>query len=78
MKSILIVDDNDKLRSLFKLMLEDYEVVEAENGKKALEIIQNRKFDLILMDILMPEMNGIEATRKILEIKPFLKIITLL
>ncbi|MHA1630598.1 MAG: response regulator [Candidatus Heimdallarchaeota archaeon] len=77
MKSILIVDDNDKLRSIFKLMLKDYEVVEAQNGKIALEIVRKRKFNLVLMDILMPEMNGIIATQKILEIRPNLNILAI-
>ncbi len=77
MKSILIVDDNDKLRSIFKLMLKDYEVVEAQNGKIALEIVQKRKFNLVLMDILMPEMNGIITTQKILEIRPNMNILAI-
>ncbi len=70
MKNILIVDDNKDLRALFKLILNNFSILEAENGIEAIEHFKDNKPDLILMDILMPEMDGIIATRKILEIDP--------
>ncbi|THF52661.1 PAS domain S-box protein [Flavobacterium supellecticarium] len=62
--SVLLVEDNILNRMVAQNSLKYYncQVEEAENGLKALEILKQRKFDIILMDIQMPEMNGIEAT----------------
>lgn len=62
--SILLVEDNYLNRMVAQNSLQYYncEVAEAENGLQAIEILKNQKFDLILMDIQMPEMGGIEAT----------------
>lgn len=70
MTKILIVDDNDDLRALFRLILNSFEIFEAKNGIEAIENYNISKPDLVLMDILMPEMDGIVATRKILEENP--------
>ncbi|WP_394296327.1 response regulator [Methanomassiliicoccus luminyensis] len=51
-------------------MLEGYDVVEAENGLRAVQLYAERRPQLVLMDILMPEMDGIEATREILKMDP--------
>lgn len=66
-KKILIVDDDPKNIFVLAAALEDYgaEIIEAENGKEALEKLENEAVDLILMDIMMPEMNGYEAIKKI-------------
>jgi len=68
--SVLVVDDNDDLRMLIKLILSEFEIIEARNGLEAIELFRNHNPNLILMDILMPEMDGIEATREILSINP--------
>jgi PAS domain S-box-containing protein len=62
--SILLVEDNYLNRMVAQNSLQYYncKVTEAENGVEALEILKNNKFDVILMDIQMPEMGGIEAT----------------
>lgn len=61
--NVLIADDDESLRSLMRAALENanYTVFEAENGKQAVEIFKNQPFDLILLDIRMPVMDGYEA-----------------
>ena len=67
---VLIADDQALVRGAFRLMLEsepDIEVLgEAENGRDAVEQARLRKPDVVLMDVRMPEMDGIEATRELL------------
>lgn len=63
--AILLVEDN-KVNQLFTremLLMEGHSVVVAENGKQALDILARQRFDIILMDIQMPVMDGVEATR---------------
>lgn len=66
-KKILIVDDEEDICSSIKGLVEDigYEAETVSNGKQALAILQKKKFDLILLDILMPEMAGNEVLGKI-------------
>ena len=65
--SIIIVDDNpDNLQLLGKtLQKEDYDIEFAIDGRTALEWIYNREFDLVLLDVMMPEMDGYEVCRRI-------------
>ncbi|MBL4937315.1 response regulator transcription factor [Clostridium sp. YIM B02515] len=71
---IVIIDDQTLMRDGLKTILDledDMEVIgTAENGKKGLEIVENLKPDVVLMDIRMPELNGVEATRLIKEKYP--------
>lgn len=62
---ILIVEDEPRNRKLFRdlLQLKGYATLEATNGKQGVKIAREKKPDLILMDILMPVMDGLEATR---------------
>lgn len=63
---ILVVEDDDKLRGFITNILEnDYEVLEAENGKIGYQMIIDKNPDFIISDIMMPEMNGIELLKKI-------------
>lgn len=66
-RRILIAEDYDDTRNMMKLFLESfgYEVTEAADGSEAVEKVKTDLPDLILMDIAMPVMNGIEATRTI-------------
>lgn len=61
-KTILIADDEEAVRSLVKRLLsKTYKVIEADNGEEAVKVAVNQKPDLILMDILMPKMDGLTA-----------------
>ena len=66
---ILIVDDEPNNVKLISAMLykEPFDIVTACNGKTALEVINNNKIDLILLDIMMPEMDGYQVTRSVKE-----------
>ena len=67
MLSILIVDDHVSMQRTLKdiLEVEGYEVVTASTGLEAIESCQARTFDIILMDVRMPDLNGVEAYRRI-------------
>jgi CheY-like chemotaxis protein len=61
-RKILIADDEETVRALVKRLLsKSYQVVEADNGEDAVKVAVNQKPDLILMDILMPKMDGLTA-----------------
>jgi len=70
MANILIVDDEKDIVNALKIYLNepDYKLFEAYNGKQALEIVEKEEIHLILMDIMMPVMDGITALNKIREI----------
>jgi DNA-binding NarL/FixJ family response regulator len=78
---IIIIDDHQLFRNGLKILLDsipEFEVTgEASNGEEFLKLIRNIKADVALMDINMPELDGIEATRKGLKICPAINIIAL-
>lgn len=76
---LLIVDDEQKIRELIAkyAAFEGYEYAEAENGMQAVEIARAKAFDLIIMDIMMPELDGFSASREIRKAYPTLPIILL-
>ncbi|WP_010416713.1 hybrid sensor histidine kinase/response regulator transcription factor [Anaerophaga thermohalophila] len=62
--SILVVEDDQQLKNyLIRLLSKEYKIKEATDGKKALELIEKNHFDLILTDLMMPEIDGIELTK---------------
>ncbi len=77
MKKILVADDEMSIRLLYseELKEEGYEVYLASNGKEALEVVEKVPVDLIILDIKMPEMSGIEVLRKIKEKNPDLPVL---
>jgi NarL family two-component system response regulator LiaR len=79
--SIMLVDDHDMVRIGLKVSIEKHDsltvVAEASTGAEAVDLYQKYAPDVVLMDLLMPQMNGIEATKKILEIAPDACIIAL-
>jgi CheY-like chemotaxis protein len=74
---ILIVDDSATDRELFRAILErdGYSVFEASSGKEALKAIQGTRFDMMILDLSMPDMDGIEVLRIVRAKRPQLKII---
>ncbi len=64
---ILVCDDEKLIREVIKeyLQLEGYEVMEAEDGKIALELSKNQDFDLIIMDIMMPKLDGYQTVKEL-------------
>lgn len=78
---VVLVDDHHIMRKGLKALLEKYAdisvVGEAGNGRDALGLIRKTDSDVVVMDVSMPDMNGIEATRQIKEESPFIKVIAL-
>jgi CheY-like chemotaxis protein len=64
---VLVIEDNDKNRRLMKIILEasKYEVIEVQTGEEALKYLQSGKPDLILLDIQLPNMDGLTLTKKL-------------
>ncbi|UNC91045.1 response regulator transcription factor [Candidatus Contubernalis alkaliaceticus] len=67
MYRILITDDEEKIRMLIRkyALFEGHQVFEASNGMDAVEMCKKQKFDIIIMDIMMPELDGFSAVREI-------------
>lgn len=76
-KKILIVDDNPNMSSLLVEMLEvfQYEAERANDGQEALEKIEQKDFAMVITDMRMPKMTGIELLHAIKEIKPELPVV---
>lgn len=77
--TILVVDDDETMRDLLRRMLEraGYAVVLAANGRDALERLRDQPTDLIVTDMVMPEMDGIELIRKLATERPRLPVIAI-
>ncbi|WP_339734340.1 response regulator transcription factor [uncultured Sunxiuqinia sp.] len=78
---LFLVDDHDLFREGLKLLLSEWdlieEIYEAENGQQFIESLRQHPVDLVLLDIEMPVMNGMEAAKLAREINPEMKIIAL-
>lgn len=81
MNKIIIVDDHSLFRESIKLLIENENIgeviAEASNGQVFLDLLQTHTPDLVIMDIEMPVMNGLETTKKALALYPDLKILIL-
>jgi len=69
MKNVLVVDDDENIQKMFKDILEvyKYRVIQANSGKEALKKYMEAKPDIVIMDILMPDVDGMRTTKKILK-----------
>jgi DNA-binding response OmpR family regulator len=74
---ILVVDDDAHILKLYKVELQEegYEVVTAGTGKEAMEVFEKEEPDLVTLDILMPDIDGISLLRKMKEMRPRMPII---
>ena len=78
MKTILVAEDNDSNYILMTYILKrNYQYVRAKNGREAVEMVEKGGIDMVLMDIKMPVMDGLEATKAIKEKYPSLPVIAL-
>ncbi|OLN22449.1 DNA-binding response regulator [Domibacillus antri] len=69
-KTVLIVDDEWNMRNLLKIhLMKDYAITECSNGREAIDLVKINSFDLILLDIMMPEMDGWEVCQAIRKMK---------
>ena len=79
MATILLIDDKDSVRMVYQMALEraGYRVLTAENGKQGLRLLGDQEVDLILVDIFMPEMDGLELIPLLRKTRPASKIIAI-
>ena len=65
MKKILVIDDDKRIRDMLNRVLSDsgYDTFEAENGKVGIRVFNENRFDLAIVDIVMPEMEGLETIK---------------
>ena len=79
MARILIVDDDEPIRRTLRRMLEPagYDVVEAADGREGVELYKEDSVDLVLMDLIMPEKEGIQAAAELRHYDPEVKIIAI-
>ena len=69
-KTVLIVDDESVIRELCARVLHDYHFIQAENGEEALDIFLRGGIDVILTDVMMPKMDGLELLKRVKEQEP--------
>ena len=79
MKRILVIDDEEQIRSMLRMMLEDagYEVEDASDGNIGIMVFREKPADVIIIDILMPEKEGIETIMELRQDFPGIKIIAI-
>ena len=79
MATVLVIDDEEGIRNLLDTLLsrKGYEVVLASNGQRGLELFRRKRPDVIVLDLKMPEMNGLEVLRQVRQLNPTQPVIVL-
>jgi len=79
MATILLIDDEESIRRIFQVALEEagFRVLTAEHGKHGLRLLEQEKVDLIVVDIFMPEMDGLELIPLIRKTRPATQVIAI-
>jgi CheY-like chemotaxis protein len=79
MAHIIVIDDDPVMRQVIRLVLEaaGHSVLRCENGRKAVEIVTHGHADLLITDLLMPEMDGLETVRAVRQVRPVLPILAI-
>jgi CheY-like chemotaxis protein len=77
--SVLIVDDDPTIRLIAAELLQggEYAIIEADNGNSAMRIINSVPIELVVLDILMPEMDGLEVIRCVKQSHPYIRILAI-
>jgi DNA-binding NtrC family response regulator len=78
MSNILVIDDDDQVRAYFKILLEEngYSVDTAENGLKGMNRLKEKQYSIVILDLLMPEKEGMETLMEMKKTMPEIKVIT--
>lgn len=78
-KRVLVVDDEEPIRQLMRRFLEPegYDVLTAENGELALQLCETQRIDLIILDLAMPGLSGVEVLKRVRQRYPSLPVIIL-
>ncbi len=79
MATILLIDDDEQVRLLFQVVLEEagYRVLTAENGPHGLRLLPHQEVEVVLVDIFMPDMDGLELIPRLRQTRPASKIIAI-
>ena len=77
MSRILVIEDNEAVRTLIVAMLRDYTVFEAANGREGLEVFKAQEPDLVITDMIMPEMGGLETIAELHQLQNVPRIIAM-
>ena len=79
MSKILVIDDEQGIRNLLDtlLSLKSYEVVLASNGQKGLELFRRERPDVVVLDLKMPEMNGLTVLQQVRQLNPVQPVVIL-
>jgi len=79
MARILLIDDDDSVRSVYRLILNHFGhfVIEARNGREGMELSLGANADLVITDIVMPEMEGLDVLKEMRKLFPAMKIIAI-